>query len=79
MPNKLSEKEVSDQRLDAIELVLEVVLPMLISNAPNQRQIRRRLLELADAPPAHMSDNTTLPLLVDAIESACPDTDASPL
>ncbi|MCW1981601.1 hypothetical protein FHY25_001517 [Xanthomonas arboricola] len=79
MTNKLSEKEVSDQRLDAIELVLEVVLPLLISNSPNQKQIRRQLMDLAQAPPAHMSDNTALPLLLDAIESACPDNDASPL
>ncbi|WP_258873368.1 hypothetical protein [Xanthomonas campestris] len=75
----MSEQEVNKQRLDAIELVMETVLPMLISAAPNQKQIRARLLQLEEAPPAHMKDSNALGYLVDAIEKACPDNDAAPL
>lgn len=79
MSDEMTDQEIHQERLDAIELILEVVLPMLISAAPNQKDIRQRLLQLAQTPPSHMKDNTALPFLVDAIELACPDDAASPL
>lgn len=71
MTDGISDQEVNKQRLDAIELVVETVLPMLITMLPNQEVIRAKLLQLVERPPAHMQDNVALGLLVEEIEMAC--------
>lgn len=64
----MTDQECNEQRLDAIEAVLELVLPMLIAESPRQQEIRAALLGLAENPPTGMSENTALGMLVDAID-----------
>lgn len=67
MENEMTDQECNEQRLDAIEAVLELVLPMLIADSPRQREIRAALLGLPANPPTGMAGNTSLGALADAI------------
>jgi len=71
MEKDLTDQQICAQRLDAIEAVLEIVLPRLITQSPNQQAIRAALLGLAENPPTNLQDNVAIGFLVDSIDLDC--------
>lgn len=71
MEKDLTDQQICAQRLDAIEAVLEIVLPRLITRSPNQQVIRAALLDLVESPPSSLQENVAIGFLVDSIDLAC--------
>jgi|GEM_PF-5222782 len=71
MEKDLTDQQICAQRLDAIEAVLEIVLPRLITRSPNQQVIRAALLDLVESPPSNLQENVAIGFLVDSIDLAC--------
>jgi len=67
-----------DQRVAAIEHILDTVLPMLIQGSPHHEHIRQELLEMETAPPSRMQGNEALPILVNVLLEALPELGAPP-
>ncbi len=61
------------QRVAALELILEHVLPMLIQDAPHQQDIRATLEEWAEQPPERMQENYAFVRTVDRLLDDIPD------
>jgi hypothetical protein len=63
------------ERVDALEMILGEILPMLIQDAPYERDVHQTLSEWFAEPPTRMRDNEAFVIFVQQLLDGLPDPD----